>query len=47
MPAFAGATEWLNSEPPGPAGLRVHIRERTLKIAFLDPGAEARASTFG
>ncbi len=22
MPAFAGATEWLNSEPLGPAELR-------------------------
>ena len=25
MPAFAGATEWLNSEPLGPAELRGHV----------------------
>jgi thiol-disulfide isomerase/thioredoxin len=25
MPSFAGATEWLNSEPLGPAGLRGHV----------------------
>jgi thiol-disulfide isomerase/thioredoxin len=25
MPAFAGATEWLNSEPVGPAELRGHV----------------------
>jgi hypothetical protein len=25
MPSFAGATEWLNSEPLGPAELRGHV----------------------
>ena len=25
LPAFAGATEWLNSEPLGPAELRGHV----------------------
>ena len=25
MPAFAGATEWLNSEPLGPAELRGRV----------------------
>ena len=25
MPSFAGATEWLNSEPLGPAALRGHV----------------------
>jgi hypothetical protein len=25
LPSFAGATEWLNSEPLGPAELRVHV----------------------
>jgi thiol-disulfide isomerase/thioredoxin len=25
MPSFAGATEWLNSEPLGPAGLKGHV----------------------
>ena len=25
MPSFAGATEWLNSEPLGPAVLRGHV----------------------
>ena len=25
MPSFGGATEWLNSEPLGPAGLRGHV----------------------
>jgi len=25
MPSFAGATEWLNAEPLGPAGLRGHV----------------------
>jgi thiol-disulfide isomerase/thioredoxin len=25
MPSFAGAAEWLNSEPLGPAGLRGHV----------------------
>jgi hypothetical protein len=25
MPSFAGATEWLNSEPLGPAELQGHV----------------------
>jgi hypothetical protein len=25
MPSFAGATEWLDAEPLGPAGLRGHV----------------------
>jgi hypothetical protein len=25
MPSFAGATEWLNSEPLGPAELEGHV----------------------
>jgi hypothetical protein len=25
LPSFAGATEWLNSEPLGPADLRGHV----------------------
>ena len=25
LPSFAGATEWLNSEPLGPAALRGHV----------------------
>jgi hypothetical protein len=25
LPSFAGATEWLNSEPLGPAELRGHV----------------------
>ena len=25
MPSFAGATEWFNSEPLGPAELRGHV----------------------
>jgi hypothetical protein len=25
MPSLNGATEWLNSEPLGPAGLRGHV----------------------
>jgi hypothetical protein len=25
MPSFAGATEWLSSEPRGPAELRGHV----------------------
>ena len=25
MPSLTGATEWLNSEPLGPAGLRGHV----------------------
>ena len=32
MPSFAGATEWLNSEPLGPADLR----GRVVLVNFLD-----------
>jgi hypothetical protein len=68
-PSFAGATEWLNSEPLGPAGappsrrpgelldVDVHqlaapgalcpVRQRTLEITSLQPGANAYAFTFG
>jgi hypothetical protein len=43
MPSFAGATEWLNSEPLGPAGLRDHV----VLVNFwtwtcITKGAEAR-----
>ena len=39
MPSLDGAT----------AGLREHdaVRERTLEMMFLEPGAEAYAFTFG
>ena len=85
MPSLGRATEWLNSEPLGPAELRGHVvlvnfwtltcinwlrqepyvrawsqtyqgdgliqhdavRDRTLEITFLEPGAEAYAFTFG
>jgi hypothetical protein len=81
VPSFAGATEWLNSEPLGPAELEGHIvlanfwtltastgcarsvlrdgrlyqlvrqhdtvRQRTLRITFLQPGAKAYSFTFG
>ena len=65
MRSFAGATEWLNSEPLGAAELEGHngvlrdgrlyqllrqhdaVRERTLEITFLEPGAAAYAFTFG
>ena len=65
MRSFAGATEWLNSEPLGAAELEGHngvlrdgrlyqlvrqhdaVRQRTLDITFLEPGAEAHALTFG
>jgi hypothetical protein len=29
MPSFAGATEWLNSEPLGPAELEGHVVPRS------------------
>jgi hypothetical protein len=32
MPSFAGATEWLNSEPLGHAELRGHV----VLVNFLD-----------
>ncbi len=61
LPSLGGATDWLNSEPLGPAELqgrpdcrlyqlvrqRDVVRERTLEIAFLAPGAEAYSFTFG
>src|SRR5687767_1598152 len=46
MPAFAGATGWLNSEPPGPAelatrGLRdchtPHIEETHMSVITTEP----------
>jgi hypothetical protein len=30
MPSFAGATEWLNSEPLGPAELHRHSMMRSV-----------------
>jgi hypothetical protein len=49
MPPLDGATGWLNSEPLELAELRGHVtvRERTLEITFLEPGAEAYVFTFG
>jgi hypothetical protein len=51
MPSLGTATGWLNSEPLGPADLRVRQRdagrERTLEITFLERGAEAYAFAFG
>ena len=45
--SFAGATEWLNSEPLGLAELKGHaVRQRTLHFTFVEPGAEAYAFTF-
>ena len=32
MPSLGGATEWLNSEPLGPAQLRGHV----VLVNFLD-----------
>jgi hypothetical protein len=45
IPSLDGATGWLNSEPLGPLGLRIH--QRTLEITVLEPGAEAYVFTFG
>ena len=52
IPSLGGATEWLNSEPLGPAELVDEdgnglLRDRTLEITFLEPGAEAYSFTFG
>jgi hypothetical protein len=51
IPSLGGATEWLDSEPLGPAELRERergdIEQRTLEITLLEPGAEADAFTFG
>ena len=41
MPSLGGATEWLNSEPLGPAELQGR------EITFLAPGVEAYSFTFG
>ncbi len=39
----------LRGRPPVPARTRKHgeVRERTLEITFLEPGAEAYVFTFG
>ena len=34
MPPFAGATEWLNSEPLGPAELHVNVVLVNFALAF-------------
>jgi hypothetical protein len=34
MPSFAGATEWLNSEPLGPAELRGRVVRVNFAFAF-------------
>jgi hypothetical protein len=54
MPSLGGTIEWLKSEPLGAAELRGHVvlvhdavRERTLEITFVEPGAEAYVFTFG
>jgi hypothetical protein len=34
MPSLGGATEWLNSEPLGPAELRVRVVRVNFAFAF-------------
>ena len=55
MPALDGATGWLNSEPLTPRDGRLYqlvrqhngVRDQTLEIKVVEPGAEAYAFTFG
>ena len=58
MLSLGRATGWLNSEPLAPAETYLGylyqlvrpgdvVRERTLEITFLEPGAEAYAFTLG
>jgi hypothetical protein len=44
MPSLDGATEWVNSDPLGPAEQRGHVV--LVKTTLLEPGAEAYAFTF-
>jgi len=44
MRSFAGATEWLDSEPLGPAELKGHaVGQRISEITFLAPAAAMRS----
>jgi hypothetical protein len=48
MPAFDGATGWVNSDPLGPAELRGYVvLVNSWTWTCLEPGAEAYAFTFG
>ena len=47
MRSFAGATEWLSSEPLGLAELEGHVVLVNFWTWTCIPGAEAYAFTFG